>query len=146
MAAQLKLRANDAEDLSVIAACLQDALLPQGDMIFLKPEKRFVLVANRFCWEGVEGEPVEGRMYERVYCGITFDSVRNARIQGLEQGRKSHVLELLTLETGDGHIDLIFAGGGMVRLEIDHIRCHLEDIDEPWPTQWRPTHEGAEEG
>lgn len=146
MAGPLKLRARDAEDLAVISACLQDALLPLGEMAFLAPEHRFVMVANRFRWEDAEGERVEGRVYERVACAVTIEGVRGVRVQGVEQGRKSQILEILTLEPGDGHIDLVFAGGGRVRLETDRIHCRLEDIDEPWPTQWRPHHPAAEEG
>ncbi len=47
----LKLRAHDAEDLGALAACLQDALVPLADVVYLKAEKRFVMVANRFMWE-----------------------------------------------------------------------------------------------
>ena len=47
----LKLRAVDAEDLRVLAAVLQDALVPLGDIAYQKRQKRVVLVANRFLWE-----------------------------------------------------------------------------------------------
>jgi hypothetical protein len=47
----LKLRAEDDEDLGVISACLQDALIPLSDMEFLAAEMRFAFVANRFRWE-----------------------------------------------------------------------------------------------
>ena len=48
----LKLRAHDIEDLRALGACLQDALVPVADLAYLKAEKRFVMVANRFKWEG----------------------------------------------------------------------------------------------
>ena len=55
----LKLRAHDAEDLAALAACLQDALVPLADVVYLKAEKRFVMVANRFMWErGAQTAPV----------------------------------------------------------------------------------------
>ena len=44
----LKLRARDLEDMAVIASVLQDALVPLRDVAFLKREKRFVMVVNRF--------------------------------------------------------------------------------------------------
>jgi hypothetical protein len=47
----LKLRASDPQDMDVIAALLQDALVPLVDMTFLAAEKRFVMVANRFRWQ-----------------------------------------------------------------------------------------------
>jgi len=48
---RLKLRAEDDEDLAVVSAFLQDALLPVAEMVYLPAEQRFVLVANRFMWE-----------------------------------------------------------------------------------------------
>ena len=142
----LKLRAADAEDLAVIAACLQDAILPLAEMTFQPAEKRFVMVASRFRWEDAEGERIEGRIYERVHSGVRFDGVKAVRVRDIEQGKPSRILELLTLDTGDGYVDLIFAGGGVIRLEVERVLCHLEDIDEPWPTQWKPAHPDAEEG
>ena len=46
----LKLRAHDADDLQVMAALLQDAIVPVSEMLFLPNAKRFILVANRFRW------------------------------------------------------------------------------------------------
>ena len=51
----LKLRAHDTEDMRVIAGILQDALVPLSDVTYLKGEKRFILVANRFRWETDSG-------------------------------------------------------------------------------------------
>lgn len=51
MAGNLKLRAHDPADLAVISAHLQDALVPVSDMAWLKGERRFLLLANRFRWE-----------------------------------------------------------------------------------------------
>ncbi|MEE8562657.1 MAG: DUF2948 family protein, partial [Alphaproteobacteria bacterium] len=56
MSTPLKLRAVDAEDFAVLGACLQDALVPVQDMRFLGEENRFVMVANRFCWENLAAE------------------------------------------------------------------------------------------
>ncbi|MBV5335567.1 DUF2948 family protein, partial [bacterium] len=51
----IKLRAEDEEDLAVISACLQDAILPVAEMCFERAARRFVLVANRFKWECADG-------------------------------------------------------------------------------------------
>ena len=51
MLSQLKLRAEDAEDLTVVSACLQDALVPVGDLTYLAHEQAFVGVFNRYRWE-----------------------------------------------------------------------------------------------
>lgn len=158
----LKLRARDPADMDVIAALLQDALVPLGDMKYLAKEKRFVLVANRFRWHGdpaedlrpavptpqEEGEDVafhdeEGAEppYQRVNSGLCFDKVARVRYRGLRPGTRDEILSLLTITAGPGAITLIFAGEAAVRLEVEAIRCHLEDIGHPWPTRWRPQHD-----
>ncbi len=162
-AAPLKLRAHDAEDLAALAACLQDALVPLADVVYLKPEKRFVMVANRFMWERnaqdgpqpeflAEPEPAaesadarfeeaEARpLYYRVNCAVYFDWVRQVRFRGLDPQEKDQILNLLTVKADARAIELVFAGGGTIRLEVRDIRCHLEDLGEPWPTRWRPDH------
>ena len=58
--AALKLRAEDAEDLAVISACLQDALVPVRDLAYVPEDRTFLLVANRFRWEnGLSPAPGE---------------------------------------------------------------------------------------
>lgn len=158
MADRLKLRALDDDDLAVVAACLQDALLPIGDMSFQPQEKRFVFVANRFCWEsGAEpataeegtldptgdatyeddGQPV----YQRTNCGVWFDGVRAVRTRGIDLRDRGRILELLTLRREGEAVLMVFAGGATLRLEVTELRCFLEDIGEGWPTRWRPGHD-----
>jgi hypothetical protein len=36
---------------------------------------------------------------------------------------------------------LVFSGGGVIRLEVSGLLCHMEDLGEGWPTRWRPTHD-----
>lgn len=139
---RLRMRAEDAEDLGVVSAILQDAVVAVREMSYLPQENRFVLVANRFRWEDAERERnPEGRpIYERVHCGLCFEGVKAARRKGVDPSRPGQIVSLLTIEHGEGRIDLLFSGGAAVRLEVDRLLCHLQDIDEPWPTQWRPTH------
>lgn len=136
----LRLKAEDTDDLQAIAAFLQDAVVPMREMTFQPAERRFVLVASRFRWEDAPAERVEGRIYERIRCGIRFEDVTAVRVRDIDQRRRGEMLSLLTLAAGDGFIELVFAGGGAIRMEIDRIVCHLDDFDEPWPTQWRPRH------
>ena len=170
--APLKLRVHDAEDLRALATCLQDAMVPLADVAYLKSEKRFVMVANRFMWErGAEDAPAPapapmavngdesadagfeeaeaGPLYYRVNCAVCFDWVRNVRFRGLDPREKDQILNLLTVEVEPGEaapsaVLLVFSGGGTIRLEVRGIRCHLEDLGEPWPTRWRPSHAEAE--
>lgn len=160
----LKLRARDAEDMQAIAACLQDALVPLGDVAFLKAEKRFVMVANRFLWETARddvqglaatqdqetdrdgdarfeaGNDSPNARYERVNCGLCFDHVRSVRFRGVDARDRNQLLNLLTLTCEPSAISMVFSGGAEIRLEIERISCHLNDLNEPWPTRWRPAH------
>lgn len=151
----LKLRAEDDEDLGVISACLQDALIPLVDMDFLATEGRFALVANRFRWENCAttadmpapaGPPIDVAFgpgcnaYERVHCGVTFDGVAAVKRRGFDQRQRGRILELLAIHPEPGAVVLEFAGDTAVRLEGERITCRLADLGEPWPTQWRPQH------
>ncbi|MBI76461.1 MAG: hypothetical protein CMM53_01580 [Rhodospirillaceae bacterium] len=137
----LKLRANDKEDLAVISTVLQDSLITANEMLFLKKEFRFAFVANRFRWEDNNEKKLEDiPVYERVHCGICFDTVTNVRQKGLDQYRKSQIISLLSIVAEKNIIDMSFSAGIVVRLEIDEILCHLQDLDSPWPTKWRPKH------
>jgi len=138
----LKLRASDNEDLGVISAILQDAVIAIDEMTFLKEESRFAFVANRFRWESANRDkPLEGnRIYERVNCGICFDTVTAVRQNGLNQAKKAQIISLLSITVEEEFIDLAFSAGITVRLQVEKILCHMQDLDEPWPTQRRPRH------
>ena len=138
----LKLRASDQEDLAVISAILQDSVIAMDEMTFLKEECRFAFVANRFRWEDASRDkPLEGDIiYERVNCGICFDTVTAVRHNGLNQAKKAQIISLLSIVAEEEFIDLTFSAGITVRLQVEKILCHMQDLDEPWPTQRRPRH------
>jgi hypothetical protein len=161
--AGLKLRARDAADLAIIAACLQDALIRPRDMTYLAQEKRFAFVANRFLWEAAarsgtairpgddegdaefaDGETL-GPVYQRVHCGVCFDRVRGVKLRGFTPAKGPEFLELLTVQAQGDAILIMFAGNATVRLEVEAVRCHFEDLGEAWPTAWRPEHAGTDE-
>jgi hypothetical protein len=144
----LRLRAEDAEDIAVLSACLQDALVLVGDFAFAADERRFMFLANRFRWEsGAPPEPAEGG-FERILCGITFEDVAGVSYRGFRRGEGGRILSLLAIRTQPGAagatIDLEFAAGATVRLEVAQIRCRMKDVGEPYPTPWLPDH--GEEG
>ena len=140
MEQRLKLRATDADDLAVMSAVLQDAVIPADEIAYLPAERRFVMVANRFRWEESEGANVRGRIYERVHCGLVIDEVRGVKTRGIERGAKDCILSLLAIESRDGAIELTFSAGAAIRVEVDRILCHLQDVTEPYPTRLRPSH------
>ena len=136
----LKLRAVDEEDLEIISACLQDAVIAVADMRHSPGEKRFHLAGSRFRWENCEESKAECDCYERVSCGVTFEGVTAVKTRGLDPADRERMLDLLAIRVEDGAVDLLFAGGAVVRLEVERLLCHMRDMGEPWPTQWRPAH------
>ena len=135
---KLRLKAEDEEDLAVLSAVLQDALVAVGDMAFQPVERRFVLVANRFRHEDDAKAPPESR--ERVMTGLRIDNVTGVKRRGFNPGEAERLLVLLAVGAGAGAIYLDFAGGVSIRLESGRILCHLDDFGEPWPTRFRPSH------
>ncbi|MBL4720188.1 MAG: DUF2948 family protein [Alphaproteobacteria bacterium] len=139
----IKLRARDAEDLAVVSAMLQDAILPLGDMTYDPDEKSFILALNRFRWE----QDQQNAQHERVHTGVRFDLVERVRYSGIDMKNRGVFLNILSIDhqllsENLDNILIYFSGGGCICLEIDAISCLLSDFGAPWPTQWRPHHEG----
>ena len=159
---RLKLRARDNADFRVLSAVLQDALMPVRDMARLDRDKRFVLLANRFRWEtraslsdlpdqpapaprtdqasGGDARFEDAPLYERVQCGVTFDRVGEVQYRGFTRDEPGRVLSLLALLPDRAGVTLQFADDAAIRLQGKRLVCHLEDLGDPWPTHWRPSH------
>jgi hypothetical protein len=138
----LKLHALDAEDLALVSAHLQDALVRVGDLTFLPQKRRFAFVASRFDWEAEAG----GRL-ERVRTCLHFEGVKKARCQRVARDRPDAILALLALvfepgvEAPDGRVRLIFAGGADILLEVECVEAQLTDIGPRWSVGARPRHQ-----
>lgn len=143
--AMLHLRAVDAEDLSVIAACLQDALVPLSEMAFLPDEMRFVAVFDRFMWESCTDPDQRGDPLCQVQCALRVEHVAAAKVTGIDQADRARVLELLTLVGEPGSLTLVFSGDGAVRLTGEGLVCYMEDLATPRRSRLRPSHDVAED-
>lgn len=152
-ATPIRLRAEDADDLQVVSACLQDAIVPLSEMGFQPAEERFVLLVNRFKWETADRpRPASGPTaddddlypYERTHCAVRFEGVTAVKARGIDLNDRHQILELLALEPGAEGVTLHFAGGGGIRLIGDRWSCLVEDLGDPWPTATRPRHPDAE--
>ena len=147
-ASGLRLRAEDADDLAVISACLQDALVPVRDLAYDRDERAFFAVANRFRWESGFA-PMPGEVgHQRVLCGLAFREVDAVAHRGFRRSDDDRILSLLAIrvepaETGVA-IHFEFSGGATIRLDAARLLCHARDLGEPWPTPWRPRHDVEE--
>jgi hypothetical protein len=142
----LKLIALDKDDLDVISAHLQDAILKVGDMAYLQRERRFAVILNRFDWEKAHASGNGKRnTHERRQTALRFERVLKARLQNIRLEAKRDVLELLAIqfepaETPAGRVTLVFAGGGAVQLEVECIEAELKDLGPTWRTRNQPAH------
>jgi hypothetical protein len=143
MNAGLTLAAEDAADLEVISARLQDAVAQMKDLVYLPKKRRFAAVFNRFQWEADEKK---GDL--RVQSGLHFDGVLSVKSQNLKLGAPEAVVSLLAIrfspkggEDPGGVIELVFAGGGALKLDVEVLDAGLTDLAGPWAALGRPEHE-----
>lgn len=142
---RLKLLALDEEDLAVLSAHVQDAVLKVGDLLYLPKEQRFAVGMNRFIWEKADGRR---RTYERRRTALSFDRVKAVQAIHIRQDRPDAVLELLAIsyepvEAPGGFMTLHFAGGGKIRLDVECIETRLADLGTAWATTAKPVHDVA---
>ncbi len=145
----LKLAALDEEDLQVLSAHLQDAVLRVADMAYLPGQHRFAAVINRFDWEGaLTAEGAKDKKVERRRSALRFDRVLGAQLSKIRMSARSAVLELLAIrfeadEPPGGYVTLYFAGGGAIRLQVECIEAELQDLGPAWRASRTPEHEEA---
>ena len=137
----LRVRAEAAADYDVIAACLQDALMPLSEMTFLSDDKRFVAVFDRFMWEHCAPMPHDRRPPFSIQTALRVEGVEAVRLREIDQSNPRQLLELLTIVPEPGSVSMMFAGGGAIRLEGDALVCIVEDLSEPRPAPLAPRHD-----
>lgn len=141
-AAALRLHALDNDDLVLLSAHLQDAIVRIADLSYLPAKRRFALIGSRFDWVA----ELEGRL-ERCRTGLHFEGVERVRCQRVARDRPDAVLELLavTFEPGpeppSGVIHLVFAGGACICLDVECIEAQLCDVGPRWRVSARPSHD-----
>ena len=139
----LKLLALDSEDLDVISATTQDAVVRVPDLGFAMGDKRFVLLMNRYAWE-LDGPRNKG---QRKRAALSFSRVNHVETAGINTDAAEGVLELLDVrftangaEDPAGTIELRFAGGGTIRLAVECVEARLEDLGAAWAAKAKPEH------
>ena len=132
--APLNLGAMELDDLKVISALVQDAVFPATEMAWRPQERRFALLLNRFRWED-KGRARHGA--ERVRSVLAVDNVLRVASQGFDRHDTDLILSLLAVtfepgEDGTGHVDLILAGDGVIRLDVEALEVTLKDVTRPY--------------
>jgi hypothetical protein len=136
----LKLLALDREDLDVISATTQDAIVRVPDMGYARADQRFALLMNRFAWE--DGSSRKG---VRKRAALHFDRVTGVKTSGFDPNAVDGALELLAIRFTEttapgGIVELTFAGGGAVRLDVEVLEARLRDLGAAWAARLKPEH------
>ena len=91
----LKLVGKNEEDLKIISAYLQDSVVIIKDIVFLKKNRTFIMILNRFMWEDVEKGVF--RQNKRVRCALKFEEVIKVQSKNINQKKNNKPLEYLNL-------------------------------------------------
>ena len=139
----LKLIARTEEDLKVVSAHLQDAIVNTANIANLKKNKIFLMQLNRFMWEDVEKGVF--RKNKRIRTVLKFENVIKVYSKNIYQDKKDKFLDFLTIETNkmtdnNYEMKILFAGGSIVKIISEIIEVTLDDQGDAWVTKNKPKH------
>ena len=138
----LKFIVLDEEDLEIVSAHVQDAVVKVSDVHWRPQEKRLVLGLNRFDWEGAQcaAKPE----YRRRRAALRFERVLSCQCRNCDPAGDG-VLNLLAVEFDEtdapaGVVTLTFSGGAALRLEVECLEAELADLGPTWTAEHCPAH------
>ena len=139
----LKLIARTVEDLRVVSAYLQDAIVNLNEIANLKKNKILLLQLNRFMWEDVEKGLF--RKNKRIRTILKFENVIKVKSRNINLAGKDKFLDFLTIETNqmtdnNYEMKILFAGGSIVKIISEIIEVTLDDQGDAWVTKNKPKH------
>jgi len=139
----LKLLATSDEDLRVVSAHLQDAIVLAQDIKNLKKNRIFLIQLNRFMWEDVEKGVF--RKNKRIRTVLKFDNVISILSKNIDIKKKTF-LEFLAIESyllldKSYEIKLIFSGDMVIKIKTEVIDVTLDDQGHPWESKTQPKHD-----
>ena len=142
-ARNLKLISKTAEDLKVISAHLQDAIVSISDIANLKKNRIFLIQLNRFMWEDVEQGVF--RKNKRIRTILKFDHVTKVASKNIDFNKKDEFLDFLAIESNEMadktiEMNLIFSGDSIIKVFTEVIEVTLDDQGDPWETKSKPKH------
>ncbi len=142
----LKLIALDSDDLAVVSAHLQDAVISVAEMAYLKAERRFAAIANRFDWnDALAGTRSRRKPFTRRRSGLRFEKVLAAQLANIDLSDKKQMLNVLAIRfepavAPEGHVIISCAGGAAIRLYVECLEVELKDLGAAWATKSKPEH------
>ncbi len=138
----LKLVALDGDDMDVVSAHLQDAILCASDVHWRPAEHRVVIGLNRFDWEAAHGGTPE---FQRRRSALRFERVMACQCRNVHAGTKDRIFNLLSVSFSEtdapsGTVTLTFSGGAALRLTVECLEAELADLGPAWSTDCCPDH------
>ena len=139
----LKLLGKNQEDLKIISAYLQDSILIVKDIVFLKQNRTFIMIVNRFMWENVEKGVF--RQNKRIRCAVKFEEVIKVESKNINQKNKNKPLECLAIKCSSifdetYKIKIFFAGNSVITVTLEAIEVALHDLGKLWHVKHIPIH------
>ena len=139
----LKLLGKNQEDLKVISAYLQDSILIVKDIVFLKQNRIFIMIVNRFMWE--DAEKGVFRQNKRIRCAIKFEEVLQVKSKEINQKSKNKHLECLAIKCNEiinnnYEIKIFFSGNSIITLISEAVEVVMHDIGKSWNVKHIPKH------
>ena len=139
----LKIIGKNQEDLKVISAYLQDSIVVVKDMVFLKQNRIFVMIVNRFMWEDIEKGVF--RKHKRTRCALRFGEVIEVKSQNIKQKNRNKILECLAIKCRlfsdeNYEIKIFFSGNSLITIMTETIDVVVHDLGRPWNVKHAPLH------
>jgi hypothetical protein len=133
----LRLKAQDAEDLKIVSALLQDAVLPMKETSWQPDLSRFGMLVNRFRWEDKSSAEIGKRAYERVQTMLVIDSVQNVSSMGIDHSDPEQIISILAVNFEAavdcaGKLVFTLAGDGALALDVECITVTVTDVTKPY--------------
>ena len=139
----LKLIGKNQEDLKVISAYVQDSIVAVKDIVFLRKNRIFIMMVNRFMWEDVEKGLL--KQNKRIRCAIKFEEVLKVKSKEINQKNKNKFLECLAIKykeisNNNYKIKIFFSGDNIITLISEAIEVVMHDVGKPWDVKHIPKH------
>ena len=139
----LKLIGKNREDLKIISTYIQDSIVTNRDIVFLKKNRTFVMIVNRFMWEDIEKGIF--RQNKRIRCAVKFEEVIKVESKNINQKNKNKPLECLAIKCSSifdetYKIKIFFSGNSIITIISEVVEVALHDLGKPWNVKHIPIH------
>jgi len=138
MDTRLKLMAESADDMQIVSAVLQDAIVRVADIRLDLSGQTLTLIVNRFMHETDKSK--------RVKSGLRFHNILSMKAKGINRADPDAFLVMLSVnyeadkKKPSGEIVLVFAGGGELRARAEYLETMLVDYSNIRETNSEPMH------